>query len=215
MATPPLTAPAEWRTWLDGRTADETFLALLRLGALALGGYLLAATVACTAARACGAVRLASLVDSSTLPALRPLVRAMVGALVAASSVGTTTAAAAATTPPPTITLTRLTENHSAPPTPASPSPPAPPPPSPPVSRRVADPPRPATWRVARGASLWSIAHEVLSLELGRDAGTSAVATYWSALIESNRDLLRDRDNPHLIFPGQVFRLPERSAGGL
>ena len=32
--------------------------------------------------------------------------------------------------------------------------------------------------------------------------------TQWRKLYEANRDKLRDPDNPHLIFPGQVFVIP-------
>jgi hypothetical protein len=70
-----------------------------------------------------------------------------------------------------------------------------------------------ATWIVERGDHLWRIAAEtVADRDLGRSEET--IVTYWLALIELNRDVIGD--DPDLIHPGQVIRLPDRgiSRGG-
>jgi hypothetical protein len=59
---------------------------------------------------------------------------------------------------------------------------------------------------------MWSIAAQVVSRERGRAARPAETITYWTALINANRDRLHDPDDPHLIYPGQVFRLPDLSA---
>ncbi|MFN2388732.1 MAG: LysM peptidoglycan-binding domain-containing protein [Actinomycetota bacterium] len=56
---------------------------------------------------------------------------------------------------------------------------------------------------VRRGDSLWTIAARAL----GSDDPTRVVR-YWPVLFRSNRDSLGP--DPHLIFPGQVLRLPRR-----
>lgn len=57
---------------------------------------------------------------------------------------------------------------------------------------------------VRPGEHFWSIAEQVVA-ERGLD---SDVATYWNALVEANRAILIDPDNPDLLHPGQVLRLP-------
>jgi nucleoid-associated protein YgaU len=53
---------------------------------------------------------------------------------------------------------------------------------------------------VEPGDSFWSIAAEA--------AAGGDVDEYWRSLIEANRDRLIDRDNPDLLYPGQVLTLP-------
>jgi hypothetical protein len=65
---------------------------------------------------------------------------------------------------------------------------------------------------VVAGDSLWSIAESALTGTDGQAPGERALGRYWQELIDSNRDVLVDPDNPDLIFPGQVVRLPERPA---
>lgn len=57
---------------------------------------------------------------------------------------------------------------------------------------------------VQPGDHFWSIAEQVVA-ERGLD---TSVATYWNALVEANRQILIDPDNPDLLHPGQVLRLP-------
>ena len=60
---------------------------------------------------------------------------------------------------------------------------------------------------VAPGDHLWGIAERTVAQRLGRGPTEAEVATYWSRLVDANRDRLATGD-PDLIFAGQVFRLP-------
>lgn len=59
-----------------------------------------------------------------------------------------------------------------------------------------------ATWNVRPGESLWSIA------EATAGVAEDQVAGYWAELIALNRPTLPVPDNPSLLFPGDVVRLP-------
>ena len=61
-----------------------------------------------------------------------------------------------------------------------------------------AEPPAPATYTVAKGDSLSKIAKKVLGN-----------ANRWREIFDANRDQL---DNPDLIQPGQVLKLPADKA---
>ena len=61
---------------------------------------------------------------------------------------------------------------------------------------------------VTAGDSLWSIAETALVADGEHSLDDEAVATYWLLVVEANRDALADPQNPDLIFPGQVVRLP-------
>jgi hypothetical protein len=63
-------------------------------------------------------------------------------------------------------------------------------------------------WEVRPGEHFWSIAEEVLATSWGRPATEAEVAPYWAALVEANRDRLAHRDDPDLVYPGQVMALP-------
>jgi hypothetical protein len=65
---------------------------------------------------------------------------------------------------------------------------------------------------VVAGDSLWSIAEATLVAADGQRPDGQAVADYWQAVVEANRDALTDPENPDLIFPGQVVQLPEPPA---
>ncbi len=43
----------------------------------------------------------------------------------------------------------------------------------------------------------------------GRGPTDDEITPYWTDVVELNRPLLPNRDNPDLIFSGQVFRLPD------
>ena len=62
---------------------------------------------------------------------------------------------------------------------------------------------------MADGDSFWTVAERLTSDRLGRPASDDEVLEPWLALIEVNRDRLTDPDDPDLLFPGQVLRLPE------
>lgn len=200
---PPLSAPGEWHEWFNAREPAEAFVALVRLGALVLCWYLLAATAAGVAARLVGARSLVRVTDAVSPSSVRVVVRWALRAGLAASTALAASPAVAARPPATAITMTRLPERerHAA-------APPAVAPIQAPAFVAPA-PARPVTtWEVRPGQSLWEIARDVESLRRGRSASDREVSTYWRALIEANRDLLVNRSNPHLVLPGQVFRLP-------
>jgi hypothetical protein len=62
------------------------------------------------------------------------------------------------------------------------------------------------TWTVQRGDHLWRIADETV-VDRGGEATEANVAAYWRRLIEANPEAVGD--DPDLIHPGQVVRLPE------
>lgn len=62
---------------------------------------------------------------------------------------------------------------------------------------------------VATGEHLWSIAADQLDNAWGRAPTETEIAPYWQSLIDTNRSLLVDPDEPDLIWPGQAFVLPD------
>ena len=197
LAPPPLGSPSSWEAWAAEREPVVAAFAVVRLVALAVGWYATVVTVAGAAARLASRQRLVAVLDRLTLPPLRRLAAATVSVSLSA---GLASPAAAAdrhdapavaesptsTTTAPTVTMRRL------PPTPA--------PPTTPSAER--------TWSVKPGECFWSIAEAVLADGLGRRPSASEVVPYWQRLIDANRAALADRDNPDLIFPGQVFTVP-------
>lgn len=65
-----------------------------------------------------------------------------------------------------------------------------------------------ATWAVEPGDHFWSIAERVLAARWGRRPTTAETDRYWRALVAANRTRLADRDNPDLLFRGQLLTLP-------
>jgi nucleoid-associated protein YgaU len=78
---------------------------------------------------------------------------------------------------------------------------------APPVGA-IEGPERAWAWTVAPGDHLWSIATAALTDRWGRHPSDAEVDPYWRRLIEANRANLAHRDNPDLIYPGQVLVLP-------
>ena len=126
------------------------------------------------------------------------------------------------TAPPPTA-APRLVPVRPARPTPTAPESAAP---DPPVAEpepagpesggtRPVEPGPPATRptvrqvTVAPGDSFWTVALRLTSARLGRPASDSEVLEPWLALIDANRDRLTDPEDPDLLLPGQVLRLPD------
>ena len=56
--------------------------------------------------------------------------------------------------------------------------------------------------------SFWSIAEQLVRIQLGRTPADDEVLEPWLALIAANRDRLDDPDNPDILHPGLVLRLP-------
>jgi hypothetical protein len=66
---------------------------------------------------------------------------------------------------------------------------------------------------VVAGESLWTIAHDVVAVQLGRLPSDAEVAAYWLELIERQRPHLTYPDDPDLIFPGELVLLPVPTGG--
>jgi nucleoid-associated protein YgaU len=64
-----------------------------------------------------------------------------------------------------------------------------------------------STHTVERGECLWRIARSALSASGARPSGAE-IGALWRAIYDLNRELIGD--NPNLIHPGQVLRIPER-----
>lgn len=64
-------------------------------------------------------------------------------------------------------------------------------------------------WTVSSGEHFWSIAERILVESWKRPVNDQEIASYWATLIDANRQELADPENPDLIYPGQVFAVPE------
>lgn len=104
---------------------------------------------------------------------------------------------------PPLPTLRRLPEGPGAsPPLPARP-------PAQPATAPAAPSPAPADRRAIRpGQHFWSLAEDVLASAWQRAPSDDEVDPYWRRLVAANRSILRDPDNPDLLYPGQVITVP-------
>lgn len=227
LAPPPLSDPSGLGPWLDARLPAEAAVAVARLAALALAWYLLAATAAGVLAHVSGAASAVRLADAVSIPTVRRIVHGAVGLSLVAGTAGVSPAVAvadaiggAASGPPPTMRV--LPEAAAAVLPPGVPAPG--------IDRtrsipgaRSAEPAAtadeapgrpgagdagPVTWTVGPGDHLWGVAERTLAEAWGRPPGDAEVDPYWRAVIEANRDRLRDPANPDLVFAGQVLVLP-------
>ena len=201
---------------VDELAVVEAVMRGLRWVAVGLGAYLAVSTAASLlvhglrVGRRAGA--LVRVVDAVTLPSVRRLVQAVVGVSVAAGTfVGSasTSAAAGASTDPPMPVMRRLGDDGPAVMQVATTVPAAQE--APPVEEA---PPAPAPeaaateWTVRAGDHFWRVAEEVRAAQLHRAPTDGETDPYWRRLVTANRDRLADRDNPDLLFPGQVLLLP-------
>lgn len=211
LAGPPLTEPARWAAWIEGRDPLIAAFGLLRLGALGGLWYLAAVTLLGAGLRAAGAVRLVRVADRLTIGPVRRMLAGSVSLGLAASGVvavaapavrlpaamAQTSTTSTTAVPPATITMHRL---GPAEPLVASPG------------QQVTQIPTPAPaadrWTVKPGECFWTIAEDVLAKHLGRSPTDAEIVPYWKRLIEANRSELAHRDNPDLILPAQVFVIP-------
>ncbi len=196
LAPPPAT-PAGWEAWAAARTPVEAAAAVLRLAALGAAAWLLATTVLGVAAGALRWRGVAAAVARWSPPVVRRVVRSALGAGLASALVAGPAGAEAAG-PPPTMVL--LPGDDEAPPPPpttveAPSPPPAPPPPEPTVV-------------LVPGDHLWSVAERTLAAAWSREPSDREVTAYWRRLVTLNRADLPDPDDPDLVFPGDVVRLP-------
>jgi hypothetical protein len=218
LPAPPLGRPSQWSAWTTARDPVVVAFGVVRLLALAAAWYGLVVGVAGVVLRLVSARHLASLVDRLTVVPLRRLVVTTVAvgistAPLAAGAAGASTAAGPAPgAPPATVTMHLLTpaSDNTAPTSQPRAGP----------SSEVSHPPRPdppaagavtaaATWTVQPGQCFWSIAEAELGRVWGRRPTAAEVVPYWNRLIEANRTALADPGNADLVFPGQVFALPE------
>ena len=212
LAAPPLTEPAQWAAWLDGRDPLIAAFAILRIVALAGLWYLAAVTVVGAGLRAAGAVSLVRLTDRLTIGPVRRLLAGSVSLGLAASSAvvlaapairlpaavaQTSTTSSTTTGPPATVTMHRL-----------GPAEPLAVSPVPQVSQVSTPAPAADRWTVKPGECFWTIAEDVLARHLGRPVTDAEIVPYWRRLIEANRSELAHHDNPDLIFPFQTFVIP-------
>ena len=209
LSPPPLGSPGRWSSWLHEREPMTAAFALLRVGALGGGAYLVIVTALGVALRAIRAARLVAVADRFTVAPVRRLLAGTitaglvglgpVGAAVAqpAPSTTSTTAVTAVETDggDDTVVLRRLPAD--------TPVPPA-------ASARPATPAeRPTgTWTVQQGDCFWTIAEEIVEQAWGRTPTDAEIVPYWRVLIEANRQTLADKGNADLVFPGQVFDVP-------
>jgi hypothetical protein len=203
----PLATP----TWDDlARLADHpggaqpliAAFALLRVGALAVAGYLLALTALASAARRLRAPALGALARRLTVPGARHLLPAAL-ALGLAGPWSATPALARPAWPAPDRPPVELGW--------AGPAPPAWSPGALPPVPAESSPGAPAPeqqWTVTAGEHFWSIAALVMGDHLGRPPSADEIAGYWRRLVAANADRLVDAGNPHLLFPGQQLHVP-------
>jgi len=216
-----------------GATVAETdpltlVVGVLRLGALSLGAGLIAVTVAGLVSRGLGAARLVARVDRWTPPGLRHLLDGALGIGLAAtiglstpasagpngpSPPGAVAVTAAAPSETPAPSLRRLPDGPAPPPDPTTTAPPvqgaAPPPTGPSPTPGPASEPAATREVVVRpGDSFWRLAERHQAERLGRQPTEGEVVACWVDLVARNRHRLLVRDDPDLIFPGQVFQIP-------
>jgi nucleoid-associated protein YgaU len=229
---PPVRTWAALADWYEGAGAEVAAIAVVRLVALALTGWLLIAAVLQVVTALPGLDPLRTVADLISPRSLQRLGRSLAGLSLTAALTAPAPGAGISGALVPAAVPT--TWDHSDPPLP--PAPPAVPswpaapvgptgtatmhlvPASPSAEVAPAEVARPSSPRAAEvdsvtveaGDSLWSIAADELAQGDGRRPSEREVADYWHLLIDTNRSRLVDPANPDLIYPGQVLRLPAR-----
>jgi nucleoid-associated protein YgaU len=217
LAGPPLRSVEELSRWFEERDPATALFAIVRLGAVACGWYVLAVLAVGTAARLTASGRLARAVDAVTVPVVRRAVTGLLGAGLLSPVAAAAPAAAdgeAIASPPterlinlaPTETLIVIDEEASgdgeATMTLIPPS----------KARVLAAVPLAApavdTWVIQPGEHLWAIAETHLQDRLGRPPTTAETDAYWRAIVDRNRSRLLDPANPDLVVPAQSIELP-------
>ncbi len=223
LAAPSLTEPGRWADWLEARDPIVAAFGILRL--VALGGlwYLAIVTLVGALLRMVGAASLVRITDRLTIGPVRRMLAGSVSLGLAASGVlavaapalrAPVSAATQAFEPsttltsrvppsttavaPATVTMHRLGPLETAQPPAVTSA----------AAMAKATPPPADQWTVKPGECFWSIADSVLADRWGRPATDAEIVPYWQRLIDANRQQLVERDNPDLVFPGQVFAVP-------
>ncbi|MPZ89358.1 MAG: hypothetical protein GEU81_15080 [Nitriliruptorales bacterium] len=237
LGAPPLADPRAWSAWASSRPPLAAVFAVLRLAVLGLGWYLLAVSVIGLVLRLVHLARLVAIADVITVPVVRRLLQGAIGVglvTAAVTSVGTgrtpppVSAAAIEMAASPTPAAQIMAPSGGGTALIASPgstletsSTPLQPPSTRPWVTRDPDPdPDPTPehqaetrrWTVSSGEHFWSIAEQVLEEAWRRPVEGHEIVPYWTSLIEANRDVLADPGNPDLVYPGQVFVLPDPPA---
>jgi hypothetical protein len=221
LAPPPLSQPGQVSAWLAERDPAEAALSVVRVLALAAGWYLMGVTLVGALARWLRAGRVVRASNLLTLPAVLRLLNRAVGlSMAAAAFSGSAALAAQPDSPPPpgAELMARLPDGAAAsPPVTMRRLPDPPPGPAPGVMERLPDddkpptdagPPTPTTWTVGPGDHFWSVAEKTLAAAWNRAPSDAETGPYWRDLVAANRPVLKDRDNPDLLFPGQVLTVP-------
>jgi len=206
LRAPPVTRPGALAAWLDHESAAPLAFSAVRLAAMGLAWYLLATTLAGLVARLAGSARWSAAVDACSPGVVRRLVHGAAGLSVGATITGTPAAAWAAVDGQPTPAspvpiMRQLPSDPSSAPVAAPPAT-APPATAPPATAS------PASWVIRPGDNLWSVALTTLARARGWAPTDAEVDRYWAGLIAANRARLANREDPDLVFPGQVFQLP-------
>ncbi len=169
---------------------------LLSVAAAVLAAYLALVTSAAVVLRVAGAHPLARALDSVTPAFARNAIAALMSVGL---GVPTMARADTATTDPPMV-MHRLPDESTATTTTTVPRVAAEAAPSPPHAPDL-------TWTIQPGQHFWAVAERVLERAWGRSPTDAEVVPYWRDLIAANRGRLYDRNNPDLVFPGQVLVL--------
>ncbi|HYX44660.1 MAG TPA: hypothetical protein VE760_06415 [Acidimicrobiales bacterium] len=219
LPSPPLGSPSTWPGWLSDRDPVVTAFSALRLLALGLAWYALVVTVAGALVRLLVAADLAADhfvratqagLDRLTLPPLRRVLAATMSVGIGSASLGPV-AAGAAPRPAAMATAPGSTTATTGAPAGALTMRELPPPGEAPAAQfdPAVEPPPQRAWTVRPGECFWSIAEDVLASTLGRRPSVAEVVPYWRRLVDANRTALADPENADLVFPGQVFTVPD------
>jgi len=207
LGPPRVTSWADAERWYEGVGPATGVIAAVRVIALALALWWLAAAALQLLAAVVRAPSAQWVADLITPRSLQRLVHGLAGLSLSAGLAVPAPGAGILGPPPGAGTATMRVVPDGAPPV----APPATPVPVP-VAAAPAPAPVPTPAQevvvVAAGDSLWSIAEEAL-IDAGRTSvDEHAVATYWRRVIDHNQAMLVDPSNPDLIYPGQLVSLP-------
>ena len=204
---PPITSLDGTTSWIDRAGPSTVAVWLLRSAAEAALWYVLVVSVLHAASAATRSAAGARLADAMGFAGTSRLVRAGLGAGLAASTTISFIPAGASSEPgePGTAVMRPLDDRSTQPP-------------SAPVAAPVPlesthdeptgqSPAPPSLYTVEPGDSLWVIARDVLQDEWQRAPTDREIDPYWRALMETNGARFVTGD-PDLILPNQVFELP-------